>query len=129
LTVLAQISDPISVVVVGLAALITLVGGIFGMAVAIRTLFVKPIEPGKEFVTRGELMKIVGDIENKIDAMKCDIGERLEKQSEYARATAHEHANAVNSIGLKVERLLVMRELEPGRRPSRADDGERAGGS
>lgn len=105
-------ADPVSIVVIGLAALVTLVGGIFGMAVAIKTLFVRQIDPAKEFVTRQELQTVVTDIDRKIDNLKTEVLLKMDRGQDYARTASHETNGTLQNIMLKVEHLLAIKELE-----------------
>ncbi len=106
--------NPIAIVVLGLAALVSLAGGAFGMAAAIKTLFSRPrIDPDKEFVTRDELRTAVVDIERKIGSLKDELLGRIEKQDDYARKTAHETSGTLNTLMLKVQTLLVLAGVKP----------------
>lgn len=102
----------VGMVLLAFGVIVTIVGGVFGMAAAIKKLFFEKIDPKQQFVTREELHTQIGEIETKLDGLKLDLHERMNRMSDYARQTAHEQANSMNSINLKVERLLALREAD-----------------
>lgn len=88
----------------GLGALVALIGGCFGLAVAIKTLFFPPpVDPAKQFVTRAELASAVDGLDEKIDDLKRDLGGRVDRGIE-----------TINQVNLKMERLIALREAEAG---------------
>jgi hypothetical protein len=138
-------SNVIGWVVVGLSALVGLLGGAVGVAVGIKSLFFDKSnnpDPDREYVTRGELTAKVDEVEReislfkseintKIDVLKIDIMARVDKMEGYTRAGIHDLRNVMNTLMLRVERLLVLREagalvkkadvIEPPLSPPNAD--------
>ena len=114
----------VGMVLLAFGVLVTIVGGVFGMAVAIKKLFFEKLDPKYQFVTRAELAETLHETHNKIDTLKSDLDEklddfkhdmreRMDKMNEYAHKTAHDNLNALNTIGLRVERVTAILEMRP----------------
>lgn len=103
----------VGAVVVGLTALFGLAAIILNIVIAVKKL--GRIEPDKEYVTRAELKETVDEIEKKIDNLKSDIriemgdiSKKMDKASDYQHVIAHEQANHLHNMGLRVERLITV---------------------
>jgi len=108
---------------IGMAFFISMVGSICGIAVAIQKLFFKQTDPNKEFVTREELERSVGELksditalENKMDRdihdLRTDIVNRVGKLDDYVHQSHHQTLNSMQTMNLKIEKLLTFREID-----------------
>ena len=103
--------DATSTVVIGLTAIVALMGGLFGMAVAIKTLFFVRIDPDKQFVTRSELSNAIGDLDDKIEAFKVDMTMQIKELYKYTTEYSHRMVDAMNAINVKLSVLTTTNEF------------------
>lgn len=114
--------DPVSLVVVGLTALV-------GLLVGLKALL-KPADPSKQYITRGEVQlaldqvyaaikSLKAEFDTKIDALSKsadriadEIVTRTDKISDYNSRVAHEQAGHLHDLGLKVATLLAFHQAE-----------------
>ena len=119
----------VGIVLGGLAALIVVIGGGLGIAVAIKQLLQKsePVDPAKEYVTRAELATSMSEMKeeikydidtlrNDVSVFKHDVGSKIDKLGDYQRETAHRQNDITQTMALKLERLLTLREAEAKKR-------------
>ncbi len=123
---LARQAGMTGLVVAGLTALVVLMSGALSIAVKLKQLFVKEVNPDKEFVTRAELTEAMDGLKNdmqaKIESLKTDlgkditdVGKHVTDLNNYIHTTAHAQNNSMHTIALKVERLVVVQELAMGK--------------
>jgi len=104
-------TEAATTVVVGLTAIIALLGGMFGLAVAIKALFFKPINPGNEFITRAEMDKTVSELDRKIESLRTDLRQQIKELSDYQRETSHRATDAMTAMSMKLTALMVTNEV------------------
>lgn len=113
----------IGLFIVGLTAFVALIGGICTVAVAIKKLFFEKESVDDRYVTRkelredvdrleGKLKENVAEIEKTVDSLKEDMAVRMDRIEGYTRTGIHDLRDIMNSLMLKIERLVALREID-----------------
>lgn len=109
--------------IIGFSAFITLVGGILATALTVKKLFFEKESVDDRYVTRkelredvdrleGKLKENVAEIEKTVDSLKEDMAVRMDRIEGYTRTGIHDLRNIMNSLMLKIERLVALREID-----------------
>ena len=113
-------ADATTTVVFGLTAVVALMGGLFGMAVAVKQLFFRPVNPGNEYVTRAELDKTVTNLDNKIDSLRNELSSQIKDLQKYMTDSNHRLTDFMQNLSIKLTALTVTNEVVLGIKTPRA---------